>query len=226
MSETDDLELIPAATVLLLRDGADDIEVLMVRRNSKIAFGGMWVFPGGRVDDDELDPADPIGSARRAAVREVEEETGLVISGDGLVEWSQWIPPKAAAMPTKGPRRRFSTWFFAVDAPDGEVAIDHGEIHDDVWISPTEAHRRHAAGEVELVPPTWITLWQLAQHRTVADALAWAADTPSRVFKTRSIQAKPPILAWSGDAEYGDGSTGRNRITLTANGWDYEFNPA
>jgi 8-oxo-dGTP pyrophosphatase MutT (NUDIX family) len=40
----------PAATVLLLREGRDGIEVLAIRRHEKLAFmGGMWVFPGGSV---------------------------------------------------------------------------------------------------------------------------------------------------------------------------------
>ncbi len=57
---TDDDELIPAATVILAKDAEPGIEVLMLRRNSAIAFGGAWVFPGGRVDPedagvDELD---------------------------------------------------------------------------------------------------------------------------------------------------------------------------
>jgi 8-oxo-dGTP pyrophosphatase MutT (NUDIX family) len=40
----------PAATVLLLREGRDSIEVLLIRRHEKLAFmGGMWVFPGGSV---------------------------------------------------------------------------------------------------------------------------------------------------------------------------------
>ena len=38
---------IPAATVVLLRDADDGIEVLMLKKNSKITVGGMWVFPGG-----------------------------------------------------------------------------------------------------------------------------------------------------------------------------------
>jgi 8-oxo-dGTP pyrophosphatase MutT (NUDIX family) len=41
-----------AATVLLLRDGADGIEVLLQRRGAALRFmGGMWVFPGGRHED-------------------------------------------------------------------------------------------------------------------------------------------------------------------------------
>ena len=47
-----------ASTVLLARDGADGIEVFMVKRHHKIDFAsGAMVFPGGKVDDDDNDPA-------------------------------------------------------------------------------------------------------------------------------------------------------------------------
>jgi hypothetical protein len=61
-------EPVNAATVILVRDSDAGIEALMLHRNSKIAFGGMWVFPGGRVDaadceglaaDDDLGAAAP-----------------------------------------------------------------------------------------------------------------------------------------------------------------------
>ena len=45
---------IPAATVVLLRDGDDGVETLMLRRDTNLAFaGGAWVFPGGRIDPDD-----------------------------------------------------------------------------------------------------------------------------------------------------------------------------
>ena len=47
-----------AATVILLRDAGDGLETLMLRRNSKIVFGGMWVFPGGRIDDADWHDVD------------------------------------------------------------------------------------------------------------------------------------------------------------------------
>ena len=50
---SDASEPIDAATVVVARDSADGVEVLMLRRNSKIYFGGMWVFPGGRVDPED-----------------------------------------------------------------------------------------------------------------------------------------------------------------------------
>ena len=49
----------PSASVVVVRDGAEALEVLMLRRNEKIAFhGGAWVFPGGRVDAEDGDYAD------------------------------------------------------------------------------------------------------------------------------------------------------------------------
>ena len=66
-------DAVPAATVVLLRDAPGvGLETLMVRRSSKLEFaGGMWVFPGGRVDPDDIPPdGDVIEAARHAAVRE------------------------------------------------------------------------------------------------------------------------------------------------------------
>ena len=101
-------EPVNAATVILLRDSSEGLETLMLRRNSKIAFGGMWVFPGGRVDPGDADPqnpADELAAARRAAIREASEEAGLLIGDEALIPFSHWTPP--AITP-----RRFLTWFF------------------------------------------------------------------------------------------------------------------
>ena len=44
----------PAATVILVRDNAHVLETLMLKRASEAAFaGGMYVFPGGRVEGDD-----------------------------------------------------------------------------------------------------------------------------------------------------------------------------
>ncbi|MEM9561394.1 MAG: NUDIX hydrolase [Actinomycetota bacterium] len=223
----DDPELIPAATVLLLRDapGEGGLEVLMLRRNSKIAFGGAWVFPGGRVDDHELVPGDGLASAKLAAVREVDEETGLTIDGDRLETWSYWVPPKMPAAPTRGPRRRFSTWFFATTAPSGDVAIDHGEIHEDRWYRPAAALADHADGKIELVPPTWVTLTQLEGHETAASAITWASGQEPEEFRTRPIAREPMTIAWAGDIAYdggdADGDGPRHRLVMLDGGWRY-----
>ena len=47
----------PAATVMLLREAVDGVEVLMTRRHEKLAFmGGMWVFPGGTLHSSDASP--------------------------------------------------------------------------------------------------------------------------------------------------------------------------
>ncbi len=224
---TDDLELISAATVLLLRDTTEGPEVLMLRRNSKIAFGGAWVFPGGRVDPHEIDPADDLGSARRAAVRECHEEAGLAIEADHLTTWSHWQPPATSAMITnRGPRRRFSTWFFAAPAPQGDVVIDDGEIHEHRWLTPAAAMDLHRAGEIELIPPTWVSLLQLGEHPSSRHALDWAAgQTPPR-FHTKHLQASVPTLTWEPDVYHAGGDAdapgARHRMMLDPQGWRYE----
>ncbi|BDD81809.1 NUDIX hydrolase [Tsukamurella pulmonis] len=92
-----------AATVVLVRDGADGIEVFLQRRVQQMAFaGGMTVFPGGGVDprDGEADLAwqgpeapwwaERFGATERdarqlvcAAVRETFEECGVLLVSDG-----------------------------------------------------------------------------------------------------------------------------------------------
>ena len=47
------MSLIPAATVLLLRQSNNDMEVLLVERSSNSAFGDLYVFPGGKVDSED-----------------------------------------------------------------------------------------------------------------------------------------------------------------------------
>ena len=76
-----------AATRARTVDGETGIEVLMLHRTSKGAFGGMWVFPGGRVDDGDRRPDDDGDepAARRAAAREAVEECGLAVDADEIV---------------------------------------------------------------------------------------------------------------------------------------------
>ena len=216
-------EPVDASTVMLVRDAADGLETLMLRKNSKIAFGGMWVFPGGRVDEADragLAADDDLGAARRAATREAEEESALIIALDELVPFSHWTPPPVTP-------RRFLTWFFLAGAPTGEVVVDQGEILDHVWISPAEALAQRDAGEIELAPPTFVSLFDLAQWPTVDAALAAVrARTPER-FSTRiAIHDDGPIALWHGDAGYAEGDASapgaRHRLSMAPDGWRYE----
>ena len=45
--------LTPAATVLVLRDSEEGMEVLMVKRSKKPPFENLYVFPGGKIDEGD-----------------------------------------------------------------------------------------------------------------------------------------------------------------------------
>lgn len=219
-------ELVAAATVVLLRDAPGGLETLMMRRSSKLSFvGGMWVFPGGRVDDDDYpdgQPDDIFAASRVAAVREAAEEADLAIAIDDLVPYSHWVPPTTI-------NKRFATWFFLAPAPAGSVTVDGGEIKEHAWWRPAETLARHAAGEIEMVPPTFITLMELDEHKTVDHALAAARDRADDIphYETHiALDGKVPVSLWHGDAGYDthDASAPgpRHRLTLKEGGWRFE----
>lgn len=218
----------PAATVVILRDGDAGLEVLMLRRNSKLAFyGGAWVFPGGRIDETDRAAAvdgDALSAARLAAVRETREEAGLLVAPDDLVYFAQWLTPP-------GRPRRFDTWYFAVLAPPGSVIIDRGEVHDHRWMRPQEALDARDLGEIELPPPTFVTLWQLAEFPSARAAYAALSDQEVVRYVPRPIPVDGgTVFLYAEDAGYEDrnpdASGPRHRITAIGTSWRYERRPA
>ena len=217
-------EPVDAATVILVRDGAEGLETLMLRRNSKLEFvGGMWVFPGGRLDPEDWEgvaEGDLISASRRASVREAREESGLEVEESSLVVFSHWTPPAIAV-------KRFLTWFFIAPAPAGEVVIDQGEIHDSSWMRPADALRRRDSLEIELAPPTWVTLDNLSRYENVAAAIEDSRNRKPETFTTRIGRVEGGVTAmWHGDAGYEDGDAGkpgaRHRLWMMDTGWRYE----
>jgi len=156
-----------AATVILLRGGAEALEVLLVKRNPAARFmGGAWVFPGGAVDAAE---GEGDAAHRVAGVREVEEEVGVRLPDPAaLVRLSRWITPAEV-------RTRFDTHFFlAVAPPDAEPEPDGHEVVDAAWLSPAGALEAFSRGEIVLVFPTIKTLEQLGEFGSADELLAWA----------------------------------------------------
>ena len=215
----------PAATVVLLRDGDDGCEVLLVRRNAQLSFhGGAWVFPGGRLDPEDYagvaDPTDVMAAARNAAVREALEEAGVTIIRDGLIALSRWVTPV-------GLPKRFDTWFFAARALDERVQVDGGEIHEHRWMRPEVALAAQRRGEIELPPPTFVTLTGLAGHRTVSAALQSITGQPFETFEPRlHMMPGGACTLYAGDVGYEDGDIDRpgrrHRLVMLESGWRYE----
>jgi 8-oxo-dGTP pyrophosphatase MutT (NUDIX family) len=156
-----------AATVILLRGGSETLEVLLVRRTPHARFmGGVWVFPGGAVDEGE---GEGDAAHRIAAVRELHEEAGIVLDdATALVKFSRWITPAEVVV-------RFDTHFFLAPLPDGqEATIDGDEIVDQGWFTPAGALAASERGEIALVFPTIKHLEQLGGFESADALLAYA----------------------------------------------------
>ncbi len=172
-----------AATVIVLRDRLTAPSILMGQRGAKAAFmPNKFVFPGGAVDAQDSDvtlatPLPDICHARlaenapegiqsalaAAAIRELWEETGLILGRPG--NWSGPVPPDwrsfaaTGHVPTADPLqfvfraltppgrpRRFDARFFLVDA--GAISGDlddfahaSDELSHLQWIPLTDARR-------------------------------------------------------------------------------------
>jgi 8-oxo-dGTP pyrophosphatase MutT (NUDIX family) len=156
-----------AATVILMRGGAETLEVLLVRRTPKARFmGGVWVFPGGAVDTTE---GGGDAAHRIAAVRELHEEAAITLEApDALVKFSRWITPPEVKI-------RFDTHFFLAPAPSGqEPRVDGDECVDLGWFTPRAALAAAERDEIALVFPTIKHLERLAAFASADEVLAYA----------------------------------------------------
>jgi 8-oxo-dGTP pyrophosphatase MutT (NUDIX family) len=211
----------PSGTVVVLRD-APDLELLLLQRSARDGQPGIWVFPGGKVDEgDRRHGADPTEDARRAAVREAAEEAGLALDADQLVEISRWVTPEIAP-------KRFDTWFFATVAPVGAaVRVDGAEISGHRWLAPADALRAHHEHVLRLAPPTFVTVTWLADFKSAADALR---ELPTRMptpFHPHIHRGEAgALMLYPGDAGYESGDPEaagpRHRLSAFADPWRYE----
>jgi 8-oxo-dGTP pyrophosphatase MutT (NUDIX family) len=156
----------PAATIVLLRDSPEGVEVYLVRRPAGASFmAGAHVFPGGRIEPADHDPAllaraDGVGPLRArleaagateplhrveaaglAAVRELFEEAGILLARlpSGLPPGDDALAAWRVARGTSSDRGHHA-WPRLLDAIDARPALDRLVVLAR-WITP-EAERR------------------------------------------------------------------------------------
>jgi 8-oxo-dGTP pyrophosphatase MutT (NUDIX family) len=188
-----------AATVMLLRDGAGGLEVLLVKRTPQARFmGGVWVFPGGAVESHE---GEDEGAQRAAAVRELREEAGILLEDAAqLVKFSRWITPAEVKV-------RFDTHFFLAELPRGQEAqVDGEECVDLGWFTPAGALEAHARQEILLVFPTIKHLEQLVDFTNVAELLRFASEREVVAVQPRIILEGEGRVVLPGEPDYADGA--------------------
>ncbi len=173
-----------AASVILLRGGGEQLELLLVKRTPHARFmGGVWVFPGGAVDAREGAGDE---AHRVAAVRELHEEAGIALEDPAaLVKFSRWITPEEVQI-------RFDTHFFLAQLPPGqEPQVDGEECVDLGWFTPRAALDANSAGEIQLVFPTIKHLEQLGEFSSVRSLIDYA--------RGREVQPVQPKVLLEGE---------------------------
>ena len=187
-----------ASTVLLLRPSASDPEVLLLKRNSNARnMADVWMFPGGKVDEDDQGRSE-LDRVKTAAVRELEEEADVLLPVAALTYFSHWLTPG-------GMKRRFATWFFVAKLPEGaSVSVDGEEMVEARWVRPEDAVAEHQAGKLRLPPPTVVSLIDLSQHLSVDAAVATARRRIPPYFFPKVCADDPDdvVMLYPGDAGY------------------------
>lgn len=105
-----------------------------------------------------------------ASILDLVDAEDLEIATDLMVPYAHWITPTFVP-------KRFDTWFFLAEAPQDQIALHDGsESVDSVWIGAQEAIDEAKAGKRTLVHATQKNLELLAEGKTVAGAIAAAAQ--------------------------------------------------
>ena len=213
-----------AATVLMLREGRDGMEVLMLKRHTDSKdLGGAFVFPGGKRDEadgsaealanlqhdvsqlhaqlgePELDPLHA-ASLFVAALREAREECGLQLQASDLQAWTRWITPRMPSLMSK----RFDTRFFLARAPHAQTAVqDNHETTEILWATPRNALIQYWHGEIVLAPPQIMSLSNLCMFNSVEHAMAEAAKrTPPTIMPEPFDQDGMRVICYPGDPRH------------------------
>lgn len=182
-----------AATVVVARPHEDGVEVLALRRSAGSRFApGFVVFPGGAIEPEDEHLAlrlfgDAQEAARACALRELYEEAGLLLTTDGLearperapIEDVDFVPPPTAALAEMArwiaPEQlevRFDARFFSLGSPTGiEPTPDEVEVQQAWWARPIDLLEENRRGSAPLMWPTLVTLYRLAECRTVDEVL-------------------------------------------------------
>ena len=191
---------LPAASAIVVRETRDGLETLLLKRSDELKhMPGLWVFPGGKVEDsDEGD--DDLEQARSGAARELQEEAGLSLPAETLLTFSHWLTPVVV-------KRRFATWFFIAEVRSDEpVTVDGSEIIAHEWWRPGDAIRAHHEGQLPITPPTLVSLHELQGEDDPSVLLAQLGERSVPCFFPHVVRdGDQMVFLYEGDAAYESG---------------------
>ena len=132
-------------------------------------------------------------NAGRIILQDVARKENLQFPLDALIPYAHWITPEI--MP-----KRFRTFFFLVELPEGqETTTGCSELTDSLWATPGDILKMHYNKEIMLMPPTLKTLDELTAYTNI-DALFAAAR--GRAIYPVMPQPGEQILKLPHDPEY------------------------
>ncbi|MEN0062707.1 MAG: NUDIX hydrolase [Myxococcota bacterium] len=214
------VELRPASTVLLLRDGTEGLEVFMVQRHHRSGFmPNAWVFPGGRVDETDQLAAHSrvLGTAPLAErlARQAEDAAGFGVAAvrETFEESGVWL---GTGQPDATRRKALHAGELSMAKvlEDGAGPVDLGQLIPWAWwVTPKQERRRFEAlffavpaqdaeGEhdtIETVDSRWIApkqaLAMANQDFPLAPPTWWTLIQLAKFDRMAEALARPPWVA-------------------------------
>lgn len=191
----------PAATVVMMRDGEDGLQVLLLKRHRASGFvPGAYVFPGGRIDEADGDARLVTNCAvpERAgvpahywygAVREVFEETGVLLARDAE---GVWAPDASSSEEIEAWREKLmndATSLIEIVEKEKLTLVLDEVVYFSHWITPEAEPRRYDTRFFAAALPDGRQI--RADEREMIDAL-WIA--PSEALERFSANRLPMVF--------------------------------
>jgi len=113
---------------------------------------------------------------RDLSLTEFLDRRGLVLRADLLGAWAGWLTPVFEP-------KRYRTWFFAASLPVGQVTRDvSSESSSVAWLPAMTAVEQAEAGDIFMMPPTYLTCLDIGQHADPDEVLAEASGRSVEMF--------------------------------------------
>lgn len=117
----------------------------------------------------------------RISLLDIADKENLLFSLDMLVPYAHWITPEVES-------KRFDTRFFIARPPKGQTPIhDSVEMTESLWITPQEALERQGRGQLLLMPPTLITITELALFDSIEEVFAETAKKNIQIIMPQGL---------------------------------------
>ena len=175
-----------------IRETFEEAHLLLARRRGSQSF-----FSPSQEEKEVLQALRQRLDNGEISLLEVAQTLHVELAGSRFGFFAHWVTPTFE-------NRRYDTRFFVTPCPEGqEPREDNRETTASIWLSPQEALKTCARGEILLAPPTLQTLKELTRFDSIDAVLNFARTTlPPRVLPYLLPDTPTPTLVMAGDPLY------------------------